>query len=451
MTRPVRALAAAALFGLILVGCNGAKHGGGEQKPPTVNVAEVVQSEVLDYEDFTGRTAAIESVVLKAQATGYLDRVLFKDGDYVKKGQLLYQIDDRVYAAMVKNAKAVIQRTEANLEKATADVARGKRMTSERAMSREEYDQQVAAKLQAQATLVENKASLERAELDLGFCKVTSPIDGIVSRTQVTPGNLVSSNATTLTTIVSIDPIYAYFDVDERTVLRIQQMIREELSAEGLTKADEYLEKYKVAPDARKQVRSLLADRVTPPVLRQIDELLKGSGVSADELNERVLQKYPKFRSYRDRKVPLLLATQIEKGYPHEGYIDFVDNQLNASTGTLRVRGNFPNHERVLSPNLFVRVRLPLGIERKSLMVTDAAIVTQLDRKFVFVVNAEDKVEARPVRLGPLRGSMRVIDEGLNKGDRVIVQGQQRVQPELLVSPVVVAMPGYVPPGKDKN
>jgi multidrug efflux pump subunit AcrA (membrane-fusion protein) len=445
----LRTLAGAvALAGLILAGCSGSKHGGGESKKTAVNVAQVIESDVTDYEDFTGRTAAVESVVLKAQATGYLDKVMFKDGEFVKKNQQLYQIDDRTYDTKVKNARAAIKRTEATLDKATADLSRARQMTLGSSISREEYDQITARKQQAQATLVDDKATLE---LDLAFCKVLSPISGIVSRTQITPGNLVTQNQTTLTTVVSVDPIYGYFDVDERTTLRIQQMVREEVSSEGVKKADEWLEKHKVETDTRKQVLSLLKGRVDASTLRQIDELLKGTTVTADQLSAQVLQKYPKFRSYRDTKVPVLLATQIEKGYPHEGYIDFVDNQLNASTGTLRVRGNFPNPDRILTPNLFVRIRLPLGIEHKSLMVSDSAIVTQLDRKFVYVVNKDNVVEARPVRLGGLRGSMRVIEDGVEKGELVIVQGQQRVQPELVVSPTTVPMPDYVPPTKDKK
>src|SRR4051794_35166587 len=283
----LRALAGAlALAGLILAGCSGSKHGRGDSKAPAVNVAQVIESDVTDYEDFTGRTAAVESVVLKAQATGYLDKVMFKDGEFVKKGQQLYQIDDRTYDTKVKNAKAAIKRTEATLDKATADLGRARQMTLGSSISREEYDQITARKQQAQATLVDDKATLEKAELDLAFCKVLSPISGIVSRTEITAGNLVTTNQTTLTTIVSVDPIYGYFDVDERTALRIQQMVREEVSAEGVKKAEEWLEKHKVGADARKQVLSLLKGRVTAAVKGQIDELLKGAEVNADQLGE---------------------------------------------------------------------------------------------------------------------------------------------------------------------
>jgi RND family efflux transporter MFP subunit len=448
----LRALAGAlALAGLILAGCSGSKHGRGDAKAPVVNVAEVIESDVTNYEDFTGRTAAVESVVLKAQATGYLDKVMFKDGEFVKKGQQLYQIDDRTYDTKVKNARAAIKRTEATLDKATADLGRARQMTLGSSISREEYDQITARKQQAQATLVDDKATLEKAELDLAFCKVLSPISGIVSRTEITSGNLVTTNQTTLTTVVSVDPIYAYFDVDERTALRIQEMKREEISDEGVKAADVWLEKHKVTSDARQKVVALLKGRVTPAVRRQIGELLKGSEADVDQLVEQVLQKHPKFKDYRETKFPVLLATQIEKSYPHEGYVDFVDNRFNASTGTLRVRGNFPNPDRVLTPDMFVRIRLPLGVEHRSLMVTDSAVVTQLDRKFLYVVNKDNVVEARPVRLGGLRGSMRVIEEGVEKGDLVIVQGQQRAQPDLTVSPTTVAMPDYVPPTKDKK
>lgn len=434
---------AALLLGLAaLAGCGGARQGGGgEGKPTPVSVAALVEAPIADYEDFTGRTEAVESVTLKARATGYLNKVLFEDGEFVKKGQVLYEIDDRLYVAAVKNAEAAIKRTEASVDKASADMTRARKMELGSAISREDYDQIVARKLESQATLISDKATLEKAKLNLGFCKVTSPIDGVVSRTAWTPGNLVTQDQTTLTNIVRVDPIYAYFDVDERTTLRLKQRIREEVSDAGIAFAGKEMEKLGVPATAREEVTKLLSGRVTPEAAKKASGLLEGSGVGADWVS-KVVEKYPKFPNYRQTTVPVFLATQIDKGYPHKGHIDFVDNQLNASTGTLRVRGNFPNPNRVLGANLFVRVRLPIGDPSPALLVSEAAVVTQQDRKFLFVVNADDEVEAKPVRLGPMRNGLRVVEGGVSKGDVVIVSGLQRVQPGAKVSPTKVAMPG---------
>lgn len=452
----LRGLAVAPLFGLLaLAGCGG-HSGAPAQQATSVSVSAALEAPVADYEDFTGRTEAVESVNLMAQATGYLKEVMFEDGAYVKQKQQLYQIDDSTYVTTVKNTQAAVKRSEASLEKANADLSRARQMTIGSAISREEYDQIVARKQQAQATLAENKATLENAELNLAYCKVLSPIDGIVSRTQITKGNLINKNQTVLTTIVSVDPIYAYFDVDERTTLRIQQMMREEVSEEGIKKAREYLERHKVKPDVIEKVTELLRGRVTPQVSREIDDLIKGHDeFEPDWLAKRILYKYPKYPNYRKMReegkgFPVLLATQIEKGYPHEGFIDFVETQLSATTGTLRIRGRFPNPNRVLTPKLFVRIRLPIGESHPAVLISDTAVVVQQDRKFVYVVDPETKgAKLTPVRLGALRNGLRVVESGVKKGDLVIVEGAHRVLDKTKVEyKDLISMPGYVAPPK---
>jgi multidrug efflux pump subunit AcrA (membrane-fusion protein) len=452
-TFPLRAVVGALVVAgsIAVVGCGG-RHDVTQAAPPPVSVSAVIEAPVTAYVEATGRTEAINFVTLKAQATGYLEKVMFEDGDFVKAGQQLYQIDDRTYVTSVKNAKATIKRTEATLAKANADIDRARKMGIGSAISREEYDQEVAKKQVAQASLDDNKATLENAELNLSYTKVMSPIDGIVSRTQITKGNLVTKDQTTLTTIVSVDPIYAYFDVDERTALRVQEIRRQEVSNKGLARAEEYLIEHKVGQEPRAKVMALLRGRVTPEVRKQIDELIEGSGARLPDpnwLTKEVLDKYPKYPDYRQKKFPVFLGTQIEKGFPHEGYIDFVETQLSASTGTLRVRGNFPNKDGVLQPNLFVRIRVPIGEAQPALLVSETAIVTQQDRKFVFVVDPETQVaEMRPVRLGVMRLGLRVIEDGVKKGEMVVVEGTQRVQPGAKVAPTTIAMPGYVPEKK---
>lgn len=429
---------------ILIIGCAKESRTSTETPPVKVSVAEVKEDPVLDYEEFTGRTAPVKTVDIKARATGYLDKVMFKDGDFIKEGQQLYQIDERTYQAEVKNIKGTIARMQAAVTRADSELERTRRLLVGSAVSREEYEKAVAQKDEARASLEVNEANLEKANLNLSFCKVMAPISGIISRTKITEGNLVTADQTSLTTLVSVDPMYAYFDVDELSVLRIQQMVREEISAEGVAKADAFLQKNGVDEATVKKITAILAEKVTDPLLGQIHEMLKvkldAKGLASFD---QIIKENPKFHSYRDTKVPVFLATQIDKGYPHEGFIDFVDNRLAATTGTLRVRGNFPNPGRVLSPNLFVRIRLPIGDPYNAVLVSDTAVVTSQDRKFLYVVGADNTIEANPVRLGPIRDGLRVIESGVKPGDRVVVSGIQRVQPGSKVEPTLLdKMPG---------
>ncbi len=361
MTRRRLLLVVACLPGLlvsalVLAGCSSKTPPGGDTDVPVVSVSQILEREGSDYEDFIGRVEAVKTVEIKARATGYLTKVNFSDGDEVKKGQLLYEIDDRTYKADLAKAEASVAQYQATLDRCNADLSRARRMNVGNAISREDYDKILATKDETLAQLQSAKAQVDTAKLNLGFTKVYAEIDGKISRTNITEGNLVSQNQTLLTTLVSVDPIYVYFDVDERTALRIQRMIRE----------------------------------------KQIDSPRGG---------------------------PVFVGTQIEAGYPHQGIIDFSDNKLDANTGTLRVRGTFPDKERVLTPKMFVRVRVPIGKKRMSLLVSDQAVTFDQGQKVLYVVNERNVVEQHPVELGDLLNGLRVVLSGVKVGDWVIVKG----------------------------
>jgi RND family efflux transporter MFP subunit len=377
-------LAGAALvlgFGLGLAGC---AHGPSEAPaaaPPPVTVSYPVEREVTDHADFTARTAAVDSVELRARVSGYLEKVNFEEGSLVKKGDVLFEIDPRTYQAVLENAEGNLASLEARVERLNADLARARRMVGTQAIGREEYDKIAGDRGEAVAARAAAQAAVKRAQLDLGFTKVTAPVSGRVSRYYVTVGNLVQAGEaqitpTLLTTIVSVDPMYVYFDVDEGTVLRVKQLIRE------------------------------------------------GRAPSA----------------YEDR-IPVWLGLANEDGFPHQGTINFIDNQVNPKTGTQRVRGVFPNKDEALSPGYFARVRVPIGEPHKALLVTERALDTDQGQKVVYVVDGDNRVASRPVRLGAMHDGLREITEGLKATDRLIVKGLQQVRPGVTVEPNLVDMP----------
>jgi len=294
----------------------------------------------------------------------------------VKKGDLLFQIDPRTFQAVLDQAKGQVAQWEATLARAEADVARNERLLPKGAASQRDLDTAVADQGQARAAIQSARAAVARAALDLEFTKVTAPISGRISRYLITEGNLVIADTTLLTTIVSVDPMYAYFDVDEHTVLRVRQLIRE-----------------------------------------------------------------GKAQSVRDGEVRVLLGLANEKGYPHQGTINFVDNQVNPQTGTLRLRGVFPNDDLTLSPGFFARVRVFSGRPHPALLVTDRAIDTDQGQKILYVVNDKNEVVSRPISMGALHDGLRVIEEGLKPGERVIVNGLLQVRPGITVEPKLVDMP----------
>ncbi|HVC92902.1 MAG TPA: efflux RND transporter periplasmic adaptor subunit [Pirellulales bacterium] len=379
MSNSLNVVSAAVLFlSLGLSGCAPAPSETPAEAPIPVTISYPVEREITDFADFTARTAAVESVEVRARVAGYLDKISFKEGTLVKKGDLLFQIDPRPYQAQVDFARAQVAANEALLKKAKADNTRYKSLArkSPNAVTSQDLDQYQAAEDQAIANQGTAKATLETNELNLGFTQVVSPIDGRTSRYNVTVGNLVQQDLTSLTTIVSVDPIYAYFDVDERTVPRVAQLIR------------------------------------------------AGKAGSASET-----------------EWPVSLGLATDEGFPRMGTVNFADNQVNPKTGTLRVRGVFPNEDGALSPGLFARVRLPIGPLHQALLVSDRAIDNDQGQKVLYVVNEKDKVDSIAVRVGALHDGLRTIEDGLNPGERVIVNGLQSIRPGVTVEPKLVDMP----------
>lgn len=364
---------------LCLAGCR-ETPGQNLARPQSVTVSYPLVREVTEYADFTGRTAAVDSVELRARVWGYLDKVNFKEGALVEKGDVLFEIDPLIYKAALKQAEGNLAALQARVARLESDFARAQQLVSTKAISHEDYDKIVGDRGEALASRAALQAALERAKIDLGYTKVLAPISGRVSRYVVTVGNIVQSGdqggGTLLTTIVSVDPMYAYFDVDEHTALRVRKLVRE-------GKSD----------------------------------------------------------SPREGGFPVSLGLANEEGYPHEGTINFVDNQVSPRTGTIRLRGVFPNKDQVLLPGLFARVRTPVGRPHQALLVSERALDTDQGQKVVYVVNEQKVVVTRPVRLGSMHDGLRAIDEGLTSGDRIVVTGLQQVRPGTTVEPTVVAMP----------
>ncbi|MBV8610622.1 MAG: efflux RND transporter periplasmic adaptor subunit [Singulisphaera sp.] len=356
--------------------------------PPTASVPRTtpvalsrpVERYVTDYADFTARTAAVDSVEVRAHVWGYLEKVNFTEGVLVKKGDVLFELDPRPYQVLLDQAKAKVAQDQAQLAYHEADYQRYQELIRIGGVSKSDLDRIKAARGVDIANIAADEAAVASRQLDLDYTKVIAPVSGRVSRYVVTVGNLIQSGdqngGTLLTTIVSVDPMYAYFDVDEHTALRVRQLVRE----------------------------------------RKSD-------------------------SPRDVGYPVSLGLANEEGHPHRGTINFVDNQVNPRTGTIRVRGVFPNKEQVLLPGLFGRVRAPIGRAHKALLVSDRALDTDLGQKILYVVNDKNEVVSRPVRLGALHDGLREITDGLKPGERVIVSGLQQVRPGITVEPKLVDMP----------
>jgi RND family efflux transporter MFP subunit len=366
---------------LMMAGCTTAPSGPPPTAPTQVSVSHPVEREVTDYADYTGRTAAVDSVEVRAHVWGYLDKVNFKEGALVKKGDVLFELDARPYQAALDQAKAKVAQDEAQLAFDEAEHQRNLNLVRTGAVSRSDLDKTAAARGVDIANIAADKAAVASRQLDVEYTKVTAPVSGRTSRYVVTVGNLIQSGdqggGTLLTTIVSVDPMYVYFDADEYTVLRVRQLIRE-----------------KKLPSAREVER------------------------------------------------PVWLGLANEDGFPHQGVVNFVDNQINPKTGTLRLRGVFPNKDETLAPGHFARVRFPISAPHRALLVNDRAIDTDQGQKVVYVVDKDNKVNLRPVRLGTVHDGLREVIDGLNPGERVIVTGLQQVRPGATVEPKLVELPG---------
>lgn len=337
---------------------------------PPVTVAKPIQKEIVEWDEYTGRTDAVENVNITPRVSGYIDNITFRAGDMVNKGDLLFIIDPRPYQAVLDQADAQLRQAQANQQLQDANFARQDKLRQTGVIAKEDFDTALSNKNQAAAQVLAAQAAVESARLNLSFTQITSPVIGRISRELVTVGNLVQADSTLLTNIVSVNPIYAYFNVDERAILKYQQQVRE----------------------------GRLADA-------------------------------------RSTQVPVYLQVETETGFPHQGVIDFVNNQFNSSTGTLQVRGLFPNATGFLTPGAFVRVRVAASPLHHAFLITDRAVGTDQGTKFVLVVGGDNVVSVRPVELGPEVDGLRVVRSGLKGDEQIIINGVVNARPGSKVSP----------------
>jgi membrane fusion protein, multidrug efflux system len=363
-------------------GCNEAPAQLAPPEPPAVPVSKPVQQDITDYVDFTGRTDAVQAVNIIPRVTGYLVQMPFQEGSEVKKDQLLFEIDPRPYKDQLDLGQAQLAAYQAQKQLADANYTRATQLIKNKTISEQEFEQIKATMEQAAAQVQSAQANIAIYTLNLEFTRVTSPIDGRVSRYYWTLGNLVNQDQTLLTTVVSQDPMYAYFDTDEPTLLRVRRAI-----AEGKAK---------------------------PAVAN---------------------------------KNPVFLGLQDEEGFPHAGTLDFVNNQVNPTTGSITARGVFqnpllPQGVRLLSPGMFVRIRVPIGPKHSALLVIDRAISSDQGLKYVYVVDAENKVQYRRIATGALQDNgLRVVTSGLKPDDWVVVGSLQMVRPRMTVKTDQTPMP----------
>ncbi|MEI7035167.1 efflux RND transporter periplasmic adaptor subunit [Fulvimonas yonginensis] len=362
--------AAVAIGSWAVLGSRGESHAqeSGAPPPPTVTVAQTLVRPVSDTDAFTGRLQAVDTVQVHPRVSGYVTAVHFKEGARVHQGDLLFTIDPRPYQAEVDRLAATLNQARAEQALADSNAERAQKLLAQHAISKQEADRLVTAAASARAQAAATAAALEAARLNRGFTEVRAPIDGRVSNARITAGNLVTP-ADVLTSVVSVDPVYAYFDIDEHSYLKLDRLRRERGQAP--------------------QVAMGLAD---------------------------------------------------EDGYPHKGRIDFVDNQLDAGSGTIRLRAVFDNADGRYTPGLYVRLELRTPSRRPRALIDERAVGTDLGNKFVYVLGKDRKVEYRKVTLGPLVDGLRVVTDGLTAQDVVLVNGLQHVRPGMEVNPTRVAM-----------
>jgi RND family efflux transporter MFP subunit len=377
------AVLALGVGGLILAGCDAAPPALAQSEPPVVTVSQPLEKEITDYDQYTGRIEAAQTVEVRARVRGELKDIHFKDGALVKAGDLLFVIDPRTYKSALDVALAKKAHAEANLKLSESEYRRQYELYQKTAASARDVEIWAAKKGISVAEMSQAEADIDRAKLDLEFTSIKAPISGRISRPLLTKGNLVNAvgGDTLLTTLVSVDPIHVYFDVDERSLELYRERRAKELGASAQGKQP-----------------------VIPVFL----------GLVADG----------------DR-------------FPREGTIDFAENRINPATGTIRVRGVFPNKDGRLTPGQFARVRLPVGEKYPGLLVTDQAVGIDQGQKYLLIVNNEKKAEYRLVTPGRLDGNLRIFppEAGLKAGEWVIVNGVQRVRPGIEVRPERVPMP----------
>ncbi len=345
--------------------------------PPEITVATVIHERITEWDEYTGRLQAPQTVSLVPRVSGYIEKVLFQEGALVKKGDVLFLIDSQPFDTEVKRLKADLINAKAAAQLASHDYDRAKKLSKQRAISNEAVDNRRAQQQQTAAQVASVQAALTRAQLDVQYTKVTAPIDGRVSYAMVTEGNFVNAGQSELTSVVSTDTMYAYFDLDEQTYLKYDRL---------------------ASAGKRVDARDTNADN------------------------------------------PVYMGLANDTGYPHIGHIDFVDNRINQQTGTIRIRARFTNQDNSLIPGLFARVKLIGSDTYEGILIDNKAIGTDLNNKFVLVVNAENTLEYRPVTLGETINGLRIVTQGLAPEDVIVVNGLQRVRPAMQIKPNPVAM-----------
>lgn len=353
--------------------------------PPTqVTLAEVEEKVLVEWQEFTGRVEAMETVELRPRVSGYLEAVLFEAGELVEKDQKLFTIDRRAFETKLAQAAAELKRAEVAEMTSKKEFDRVKALLAAKALSPEQADMKESVYLQAVAALEGAEAAHHSAEIELSHTEVRAPIAGRISRAMVTPGNYVSGMpgaASLLTTIVSVNPVYVYVDIDENSLIRLQ----------GLRRQD------KVLRDAQK-------------------------------------------------RIPVKMQLSGEKGFPHSGFIESFDNRLGASTGTLVVRAQFDDAEGLLTPGLFARVEIPMTAEYPALLIDDSSVLTDQANKYVLGVNEQNLTVYQPLEVGPTHEGKRIVRSGVKKGDKIIVNGQARLP--MPGMPVVAVPAGAAPEGQ---
>lgn len=361
----------AALAVLVMSACGKAPETAGSMPPAKVSVAKVLEQPVNEWDEFTGRLEAPETVEIRPRVSGQIDEVAFSEGALVKKGDLLFQIDPRPFQAEVRRLEALVAQGRANATRSENEAQRGERLRTSNAISAELADSRTSAAQEARAAVGAIQAQLDLAKLNLSFTRVTAPISGRVSRAEITAGNLVTADVTALTSVVSTDKVYAYFDADERVFLKYSQLARQ---------------------------------------------------------------------GQRGQSTPVYLGLSNEDGNPHLGQMNFLDNQVNPKTGTIRGRAVFDNSKGEYTPGLYARLKLVGSGTYSAVLITDEAVGTDLGKKFVLVMDGHNNSVYRSVELGPKIEGLRIVRSGLNKDDTIIVKGLQRVRPGSPVTPEVVQM-----------
>ncbi|KAF1032397.1 MAG: Efflux pump periplasmic linker BepF [Pseudomonas sp.] len=357
---------------MVMSACGKTPTQAGAAMPPAkVSVAKVLEQPVNEWDEFTGRLEAPETVQIRPRVSGQIDQVAFTEGALVKKGDLLFQIDPRPFQAEVRRLEAQLAQSKAAATRSDNEAQRGDRLRQSNAISAELADSRTTAAQEARAAVAGIQAQLDLAKLNLSFTRVTSPISGRVSRADITAGNLVTADVTELTSVVSTDKVYAYFDADERVYLKYTELARQ---------------------------------------------------------------------GRRGATTPVYLGLSNEDGNPHLGQMNFVDNQVNPATGTIRGRAVFDNSKGEYTPGLYARLKLVGSGTYSAVLINDEAVGTDLGKKFVLVMDADNKPAYRAVELGPKLEGLRIVRSGLSKDDTIVVKGLQRVRPGAPVAPETIPM-----------